>query len=199
MVVDLGCGAGDLLAALPKRFEKHGIDISPAMLELARKAVPDASFTLGSATTASLPRCDAVTAIGEVFSFAAAQDGRAAVAAAFRRIHGALRPGGVFLLDVASPGRAPKPTSAKRHGDGWRVEASAREDGDTLVRTIDAWWTTPGGERHSQEVHQLALLDEAWVLEHLRAAGFTVEAMGAYDDYALQIGWDAYCATRIAG
>jgi SAM-dependent methyltransferase len=45
-VLEIGCGAGDLLAALnPKRG--LGIDISPGMVEMARKQFPDLQFEVG--------------------------------------------------------------------------------------------------------------------------------------------------------
>ena len=45
-VLEIGCGTGDLLAALnPKRG--LGIDISPGMVEMARKQFPDLQFEVG--------------------------------------------------------------------------------------------------------------------------------------------------------
>ncbi len=45
-VIEIGCGTGDLLAALnPKRG--LGIDISPKMVELARRQFPDLQFEVG--------------------------------------------------------------------------------------------------------------------------------------------------------
>jgi trans-aconitate 2-methyltransferase len=53
-VVDLGCGAGASTAPLVARWpgaEILGIDTSPAMLEQARAAVPDARFEQGDVAT----------------------------------------------------------------------------------------------------------------------------------------------------
>jgi trans-aconitate 2-methyltransferase len=49
-VVDLGCGPGNVTAVLKRRWpaaELLGIDGSPAMVERARKDVPDCRFELG--------------------------------------------------------------------------------------------------------------------------------------------------------
>jgi trans-aconitate 2-methyltransferase len=49
-VYDLGCGPGNSTALLVERFRQAsviGIDNSPAMLEAARKACPDAAFEAG--------------------------------------------------------------------------------------------------------------------------------------------------------
>lgn len=44
-VLDVGCGAGDTVAALASDgFEAAGIDISPGAIELATRAHPDCSF-----------------------------------------------------------------------------------------------------------------------------------------------------------
>ena len=45
-ILDLGCGTGDLLAALEPEFGV-GIDFSPVMIEKAKKKYPDYQFTLG--------------------------------------------------------------------------------------------------------------------------------------------------------
>lgn len=43
--LDFGCGVGRLTAALTRRVERvFGFDVAPAMLELARAHVPDATF-----------------------------------------------------------------------------------------------------------------------------------------------------------
>ncbi len=63
-VLDIGCGFGDLLAAMkqrsrmPKRY--HGIDINPALLEVARKAHPEGSFETRNLMTSPYPSpvCD---------------------------------------------------------------------------------------------------------------------------------------------
>src|SRR5215469_3970949 len=45
-VLDLGCGTGDLLAALEPSFGL-GVDLSPAMIDRARSKHPDLSFCVG--------------------------------------------------------------------------------------------------------------------------------------------------------
>lgn len=45
-VLDVGCGRGDLLARLGG-YERHGVEISDAGLELARKRLPDVEFAAG--------------------------------------------------------------------------------------------------------------------------------------------------------
>lgn len=50
-VADLGCGPGRVTAYLAERqVPAFGMDLSPAMIELARKAHPELRFTVGSMT-----------------------------------------------------------------------------------------------------------------------------------------------------
>ncbi len=201
LVVDLGCGGGTLLRALlDSGFSGHGVDLSPAMIDLAAHVVPEATLAVGDAFAVEIPRCDAVTAVGEVFNYAFVEHGEADVQAAFRRIHDALNPGGVFLFDVATLGRAGNgPTQAKRAGKGWRVEARAEEADGWLTRTIDTWRNQPDGTtRHTQEVHRLRLMDPTWVMDALAAAGFAAEHLGGFDDFGFQEGWDGFLATKPA-
>ncbi len=56
-VVDVGCGAGVTTRALVRAgFEVVAIEPSPALLERARSAAPEATFHLGSAYEVGLPR-----------------------------------------------------------------------------------------------------------------------------------------------
>ena len=50
-VADLGCGTGTLARLLVDNgYTVDGLDFSPAMIELARKKVPEAEFTIGDAS-----------------------------------------------------------------------------------------------------------------------------------------------------
>src|SRR5262245_38329190 len=70
LVVDLGCGPGHWAGALVAAgYDVLGIDISPSMVRLARRRVPTATFRTGSLFRTALPRCDAVTALGECFNY----------------------------------------------------------------------------------------------------------------------------------
>lgn len=109
LVVDLGCGGGlwarELLDA---GYRVLGIDISGAMIELARKSAPEAEFRVGSLFEADVPPCAAVTAVGEALNylFDPANE-RGSLGYLFRRVHDALSPGGIFVFDVAELGQVP--------------------------------------------------------------------------------------------
>jgi SAM-dependent methyltransferase len=102
-VVDLGCGSGITSRLLcDAGYEVVGIDLSEPLIEMARKRVPDAAFRMGSFTTADIPPCVAVMAIGEVFNYIFDTANSTAVRAkAFDRIYAALAPGGLLVFDMA--------------------------------------------------------------------------------------------------
>src|SRR6476620_9236965 len=66
LIVDLGCGSGILSKAMiDAGYDVLGIDISPAMIRIARKRVPRARFATASLLRFEFPACHAVAAIGE--------------------------------------------------------------------------------------------------------------------------------------
>ena len=119
LVVDLGSGsglwAGELLRA---GYRVLGIDISEAMVEIARRRAPGAEFRVGSLFEAEVPPCDAVTAVSEVLNYLFdLENGERGLERLFGRVHESLRPGGVFVFDVLGPGQVPPGTTSR----GWSV------------------------------------------------------------------------------
>src|SRR5271154_5489421 len=69
-VVDVGCGAGPLSAALFEHgFEVTGIDSSPELVAIARAAVPEARFVNASIYDEEIPDCEAIVAVGEPLTY----------------------------------------------------------------------------------------------------------------------------------
>src|SRR6185295_18594623 len=111
LVVDLGCGSGIWARALSRAgYEVLGIDISPAMIEIARKRVPRGEFRVESLLRFTLPECDAVTSLGECLNYLFDEsNSMTQLRRLFGRIYTALKPGGVFVFDIAEPGRGKGP------------------------------------------------------------------------------------------
>jgi SAM-dependent methyltransferase len=91
-VLDVGCGTGTLLEAVAAGADAVGVDISPAMVEAARRRVPTATVVTADAQTADLlaaapgaPFDRAVSRFGVMFF--------ADPAAAFANIRSATAPG----------------------------------------------------------------------------------------------------------
>jgi SAM-dependent methyltransferase len=206
-VVDLGCGSGILASILTDAgYDVLGVDVSQDMIELASANAPKASFRHGSLLDVELPAAVAVTAIGEALNYAT--DPRASLDQLGRlaaRVREALAPGGVFLFDVATPGRHGPDRIARRYHDhdDWTLYMRADESADhatldrriTIFRKVDE----PGPDRYrrSDEHHVLRLYELGAVIDALERAGFEVVTSDAYGSSSSSTpagGWAAVLA-----
>lgn len=184
VVVDLGCGTGILgERVVAAGFEVVGIDVSPDALELARRRVPSGRFVAASAFDAELPPCVAVAAVGEVLGYGAdPRLGPAGLRAVLERVHSALAPDGLLLLDLAAPGREPVPRRTWHEGEGWLLCLEAEEvaESPVLRRRITVFRRSGAGWRRTDEEHVLHLHEPADVADALGAAGFAVTRLRGY-------------------
>jgi SAM-dependent methyltransferase len=199
LVVDLGCGTGILAQQLGKAGRPVlGVDLSPAMLAIARRRAPKAEFRAGSLLDADLPPCAAVAIVGEGVNFLA--DGaRHAVRLRhlFRRAFASLAPGGVLLLDAAGPGRANRGTVRTwQDGPDWLVAAEARERGGRLTRRIVAFRRVDGAWRRSEETHVLRLVEPKRLKADLERTGFQVRRLDGYGALKMPKGHAAFVARK---
>ncbi|WP_179817369.1 class I SAM-dependent DNA methyltransferase [Allostreptomyces psammosilenae] len=105
LVLDVGCGTGVPTARqlVDAGHRVVGVDISEGMLNLARKAVPEARFE--RVDIADLGRAEVAAGLGAPFDAATAFFSllmlpRAEIPGALRTVHGLLRPGGLFALSM---------------------------------------------------------------------------------------------------
>ena len=195
-VLDLGCGAGPLSRRLSAAgISTWGLDQSPDLIALARKRMPDAVFECGSIIDAKLPPAEAVAAVGEVINYATADEAQF-LDTIFDRIFEALAPGGMFLFDLAEPGRGGSGRSYVETDD-WAVGVVSTEHKSQLVRrittfrkTADASWT------RSYEEHHLRLWPSSIVMERLRQCGFELQDASAYEGIRLPPKLRVYRAVR---
>jgi SAM-dependent methyltransferase len=200
LVVDLGCGSGLLARELiDAGYRVLGIDISEAMVEISRRRVPEAEFRVGSLFDADLPPCGAVTAISEVLNYLFDEE-TGGLEPLFRRVFGALVPGGVFVFDVLGPGQVPPGTTAKgfRVGEDWAVLSEREEDAEraTMERRIVSFRKVGENYRRTDEVHRVRLYDPVELSAELRDAGFEVRTEHAYDGYPLGRSHAAFVARK---
>ena len=204
LIVDLGCGTGLLARELiDAGYDVFGIDISEAMIEIARKRVPEAEFRVGSLFEVGIPPCEAVTAISEVLNYLFDPENEdLGLSRVFRRVHDSLAPGGVFVFDVLGPGQVPPGTRAKGFGVGedWAVLSEREEDAErgTMERRIVSFRRVGEYYRRIDEVHRVRLYDPSELAAELERAGFRVRTMRAYGDLPLEEGHTAFAAQKPA-
>ena len=135
-VFELGCGDGTTARLLSQAGHRlHGIDLSPVLIERARRNAPQAEFAVGSFVDTPFPApLDAVIAIGEVLGYIL-DPGNApdTLDTVLTGAAAALRPGGLLLFDLAAPGRAP--AAGQRgwtEGEGWAVLVDVTQHDDEL-------------------------------------------------------------------
>ena len=205
LVVALGCGSGILPDRLGRAgFDVLGIDISPAMIELARHRAPQATFRVQSMYEAQLPNCVAITAVGEIlnYQFDPVRQDTQALTELFDRAYQALATPGLFIFDVAHVGRLGGATKSQRffEHDRWTVLIDSHEDaGNRLLTRKCVVFRKSGdndGYERSEEIHYLRLLRPEWIETELRKGGFASTSATNYGHYDLPTGMHAFTARK---
>ncbi|HEX7706391.1 MAG TPA: class I SAM-dependent methyltransferase [Thermoanaerobaculia bacterium] len=189
LIVEMGCGSGILARELTAAgFEVAGFDASRAMIDLARRTAPLARFQIGAFGDVALPRCQGITAIGEVLNYGTLDDVRHFVAEAAR----ALSPGGLLLFDAAEPDGYPPHEERRLGGDDWSVIVEKHREGKRLTRRIRTFRQRRDEIIRDEETHTLELYDRATLLTILREAGFRVRTRRSYGKRRLPRGHQVY-------
>ncbi|HEX5467682.1 MAG TPA: methyltransferase domain-containing protein [Gaiellaceae bacterium] len=200
LVLELGCGSGLLTRHLTVAGHRVvATDASPAMLALARETAPDADIRLLALPDDPLPDCDAVVSVGHVLSYLTDE---AALKRALAAAAHALRPGGVFAVDLADLGygAARREPSEARLGEDWvlvtrfslpRPSLFVREI-TTFTRAEDGWW------RRDDERHENVLVDTARLPRLLAGHGLEVEVRNAFGGEELPEGLIALVGRKAA-
>jgi SAM-dependent methyltransferase len=196
-VLDLGCGDGSWLQALTGRgFDASGIDQSASLVRYARSSAPTATVRRNSVYRTAFPRCDAITALGEVLSYLPARAAPpGSLRRVFRRAYAALRPGGLFVFDLIVSGR-PMSYRTWRTGAGWAVLVRVEERGSRLFRHIITFRNVRGRYRSGQEEHVLSVRARRSVLTELRRIGFVVRTSRHYGRFELPVRRLAFIARK---
>jgi trans-aconitate 2-methyltransferase len=157
-VVDLGCGPGNLVPELRRRWPGAtitGVDASPEMLERARATHPDLAFV-----EADLASWQPERPVDLIFSNAALQwlDGHERL---FPRLLGRLRPGGVLAVQMGN----------NAAGASHRLVGEILADGPWAARARERYRPFPAlspASYHRWLAPRAAALD-IWETEYLHA------------------------------
>lgn len=187
LVLDLGCGAGQLSARLlAARYQPVGIDASEAMIKIARRECPKGKFVCGSLVRAKLPQAAAAVAIGEVFNYLKSKQ---EMERAFRNVFRALAPGGVLIFDIKEPlpGMERKLRSNARWGRDWAIALEVEEDprANQLVRRMVAFRKSGRSWRRTEETHRQRIYRAKEIMEMLRETGFTCRVFAGFSRFRL--------------
>jgi len=187
LVIDLGCGGGLWGRRLVDAgYDVLGIDLSPHMIALARRLVPEGTFRTGSFLDGDFPSCAAITALGECFNYLFdKRNRRSALCRLFREAHRALQPGGVLVFDVAEPGRAKGSDRRFWTGRDWACLTEYDHDQrrnrltrrNTTFRKLGRWY------RRAEETHVQQLYEGSQLASDLRELGFRVQTVRGYGEY----------------
>ncbi len=185
LIVDLGCGSGILASRLLSRgYAVHGVDASAAMIRIARRVAPGATFTVARAGAATLPRCRAIIATGESITYLShGSRPDTLLRNVIRRSSRALEPGGILIFDaiVANPQR-PLAYRTWRASENWAVLTESSEDvrRRIVTRRITAFVRAGPGYRRTAERHRVGVFRREDVRKMLDAAGFRTRTLRGY-------------------
>ncbi len=200
LIVDLGCGSGIWARKLADSgYQVIGVDISPAMIELARQRVPEARFHVGSFVRFPIPACRAVTALGEVFNYLFdPNNSLRTLRQVCKRVFDALTPDGLLIFDVAEPGRCKGFGQRFMEGEDWTCLVAYRQDvaKQQLIRRIISFRKVGDTYRRQEETHIQQLYSGAKIAEMLREIGFRVRRVRGYGNYRLSPGVAAFVARK---
>lgn len=189
LIVDLGCGSGLSAEAFVRAgYRVLGIDLSAAMIDIARTRVPEAEFRVESLFRVEIPECSAVVSIGECFNYLFDPHSQDLIQV-FQRIYHALASGGLFIFDIAEPAQVPSlsPIKSFTEGEDWIVLVEKKEDPQQqiLTRRIITFRQVGDQYRRDDEVHCQQLYAAEDIVAMLQQVGFQVEVGHRYGAFAL--------------
>ena len=193
-LLDIGCGTGNHSIRLAERgYDVTGVDLSPDMIELARRKTADrgirASFTTGDMRTVSLGRTFDVAVIMFAVLGYCVED--ADVAAALANVKRHLRPGGLLVLDVWNKDTVEREGARDRisvtdESGHQLIKASLRslDPSGTHVNVRVRVWDIAGRTvtGSADETHRMRPFARAELERFVRASGLEPRAFFAFPD-----------------
>lgn len=191
-VLELGCGSGLLTRHLVKAGHRVvATDASPAMVDLAREYAAGAeAVRVLVLPDDPLPEADAVVSVGHVVSYLADE---AAVERALLAIAAAVRPGGLFAVDICDlewgATRRDAPNSSRVEDDWVIITRFAVPAPERFVRHITTFVRHEDGSwRRDDERHDNVLVDTAAIPALLAPKGVDVTVTSSFGGETLPDG-----------
>ena len=176
-LLDVACGTGKHLDVLKRRFDAHGLDLSPGLLEIARRRNPDVVFHQGDMRNFRLDeRFDLITCLFSSIGYMTTYDDLCAAVSCMAR-H--LAPGGVLAIEPwFTPDQWMNHTVHALFIDDpdlkiVRMNTSLVEDSVSIV-DLHHLIGTPERTIHFVEEHRLALFTIAQMTSAFESAGLRV-------------------------
>lgn len=173
-LLDVGCGTGRHLELLRERYDVEGLDLNPAMLEVARERCPGVTFHEADMADFSLDgRFDVVTCLFSSIGYTRTEERMRSAVLCMRR-H--LRPGGVLLVEPwFTPEAYWTGTITANHVDQPELKIAwmypSERDGPVSVLDIHYLVGRPDGVESFRERHELGLFTIEQHLSALHDAG----------------------------
>jgi len=202
LIVELGCGSGLLTRHLLDAGHRVvATDASPAMLELARAAAPDAEDVRQVRLPDDpIPDADAIVSVGHALNYLPDQ---AAIDRAFVAVAHALRPGGVLAIDVCDLewGAARRGVATHgRVGQDWAIiTETSTPAANRFVREMTIFVKNDDGSwRRDEERHDNILIDTTLVPGLLAQQGVEAQVRSSFGTEQLPTGLRALVGHRPA-
>jgi dTDP-3-amino-3,4,6-trideoxy-alpha-D-glucopyranose N,N-dimethyltransferase len=174
-LLDAATGTGRHLDWLGRWYSVAGFDISPAMLDIARRRLPEIELFVGDMATFQVDRpFDAVVSL---FSSVGYLESEQRLSDAARRFAAALRPGGVLVLQPwFTPEEAIDGVSLMDTYQSDEITLCRMSDGRVVDRrsVLEFHWLVgrPGrGVESFVELHELSLFSHQQMVDALEGAG----------------------------
>jgi dTDP-3-amino-3,6-dideoxy-alpha-D-glucopyranose N,N-dimethyltransferase/dTDP-3-amino-3,4,6-trideoxy-alpha-D-glucopyranose N,N-dimethyltransferase/N-methyltransferase len=192
-LLDVACGTGRHLEHLRRSYDVTGVDLEPAMLDVARARLPGVVLVEGDMRSLALGRTfDAVVCL---FSAIAHMTSTEDLARAVAAMAAHLSPSGVLLVDAfvrPDAWRAEASTHLETaEADGVKVARCGRavRDGRIVHAEMHHLIATDAGVEHLVDHHELTLFEPAEYVAALERAGLTAEIVASpYPDRDRYVG-----------
>ncbi|MGD0978839.1 MAG: class I SAM-dependent methyltransferase [Candidatus Bathyarchaeia archaeon] len=100
-ILELGCGIGEVLVNLPKKYAVQGLDIEKDYIEVCRKRIPNGKFIVASMHNFKIDeKFDVIFCVGDAINFLRKF---AQWKSTFKSVNNHLNEEGLFILETETP------------------------------------------------------------------------------------------------